>query len=77
MSTIKNETDGGNDATIGSGLGIDPNDNELSDVQDSLRDIDQIMIAETKRRIESNQIMSEFIDDYLKSLNKGITNKVD
>ena len=54
MSTIKNETDGGNDATIGSGLGIDPNDNELSDVQDSLRDIDQIMIAETKRRIESN-----------------------
>ena len=35
------------------------------------------MIAETKRRIESNQIMSDFIEDYLRTLNEGITNKVD
>ena len=35
------------------------------------------MIAETKRRIESNQIMSEFIDEYLVTLNKNITNRVD
>ena len=67
-----------NKVQMQSGLGqIDPNDTELLDVQESLRDIDQIMIAETKRRIESNQIMSEFIDDYLKTLNERITNKVD
>ena len=35
------------------------------------------MIAETKRRIESNQIMSDFIDEYLKTLNESITNRVD
>tara|TARA_B110000285_G_C14904115_1_gene504680 strand:- start:551 stop:805 length:255 start_codon:yes stop_codon:yes gene_type:complete len=67
-----------NKVQMQSGLGqIDPNDTELLDVQESLRDIDQIMIAETKRRIESNQIMSEFIDDYLKTLNERITSKVD
>ena len=35
------------------------------------------MIAENKRRIESNQIMSEFIEDYIRTLNESITSKVD
>ena len=35
------------------------------------------MIAETKRRIESNQIMSDFLEEYLKTLNDNITIRVD
>ena len=35
------------------------------------------MIAETKRRIESNQIMSDFLEEYLKTLNDNITFRVD
>ena len=56
---------------------VEEDDDELLEVQDQLRDIDQIMIAETKRRIESNQIMADFIDEYLKTLNQNITNKID
>ena len=52
-------------------------DIELNDVHESLKSIENIMIAENKRRIESNQIMSSFIEEYLKTLRESITNKVD
>ena len=35
------------------------------------------MVAENKRRVESNQIMSEFIEEYLKTLHQSITDKID
>ena len=38
---------------------------DLKDISDNLHQIEAIMIAENKRRVESNQIMSKFIDDYL------------
>jgi len=44
---------------------------------ESLKGIENIMIAENKRRIESNTIMRDFIEDYLKTLKESIANKVD
>ena len=44
---------------------------------ESLKGIENIMIAENKRRIESNSIMRDFIEEYLKTLKESITNKVD
>ena len=52
-------------------------DEELYSIDESLKKIEQIMIAENKRRIASNQIMNEFIDDYIRKLNESITSKVD
>ena len=52
-------------------------DEELENINESLKKIENIMIAENKRRIESNQIMSEFIEDYIRTLNESITSKVD
>ena len=37
----------------------------LSEVAESLRQIENIMKAESKRRVESNQIMDEYITNYL------------
>ncbi len=50
---------------------------ELDEVYKDLKKIENIMAAEHKRRIESNQIMSNFIEDYLKNLEESITNHVD
>ena len=52
-------------------------DQELKEVGESLTSIENIMVAENKRRLESNQIMHSFIEDYLKTLNESITNRVD
>ena len=42
-----------------------------------LEEIDHIMIAEKKRRVESNKIINEFIDEYLKNLHESIKSKID
>ncbi len=57
--------------------GEDSFDEEITDVKESLVKIEAIMVAENKRRIDSNQIMQVFIKDYIKTLNETITSKVD
>lgn len=52
-------------------------DKELKKVNDGLKEIENIMVAEHKRRIESNKIMSDFIEDFLKNLDGSITNHVE
>jgi hypothetical protein len=43
-------------------------DEELKEVYEGLKNIENIMAAEEKRRKLSNNIMNDFIDDYLKTL---------
>ncbi len=43
-------------------------DEELISVTKGLKAIDNVMIAEKKRRLESNQIMNNFIEDFLQTL---------
>ena len=60
------------------GMGNDEeNDVELIGIQEALGSIENIMVAEKKRRLENNKIMNEFIEEYLKTLQESITNKVD
>lgn len=58
-------------------ISMDSLEVELDEVHKDLKKIENIMAAEHKRRIESNQIMSNFIEDYLKNLEESITNHVD
>ena len=43
-------------------------DEELDIVQESLSQIDAILKAESKRRVEANAIQSEYINNYLDTL---------
>ena len=52
-------------------------DLELKHINECLQGIENIMVAEKKRRIESNEIMSKFIEEHLQLLDEGITNKID
>ena len=52
-------------------------DKELEDVNAQLKSIENIMIAENKRRLESNQIMSDYIDEFLDKLQDQIRVKVE
>ena len=52
-------------------------DPELRQVNTDLEEIEQVIDAEKKRREESNQIMKEFIVEYLQDLESSIANKVD
>lgn len=52
-------------------------DEELKEVYEGLKNIENIMAAEEKRRKLSNNIMNDFIDDYLKTLDQSITNHVE
>jgi hypothetical protein len=58
-------------------ISMDSLEVELDEVHKDLKKIENIMAAEHKRRLESNQIMSNFIEDYLKNLEESITNHVD
>ena len=49
-------------------------DNELNQVNIGLRAIENVMIAENRRRLESNQIMNQFIEDFLRKLQQNISN---
>eukprot|EP00347_Sterkiella_histriomuscorum_P006836 403351248 len=52
------------------------NDAALSEVSDSLRQIENIMKAEQKRRVESNEIMNEYITSYLDQLQQSLNDRV-
>ena len=52
-------------------------DVELDTVNVGLKAIENVMIAENRRRMDSNQIMSQFIDDFLEKLQEQISGKVD
>ena len=56
----------------GSGIEDTNVDEELSSVHINLKAIENVMIAETRRREESNQLMNEFIEDFLSKLQEGI-----
>ena len=43
-------------------------DTGLTEVQEHLRNIENILKAEQKRRVESNEIMDEYISNYLEQL---------
>ena len=43
-------------------------DEELAEVTKGLKAIENVMIAEHKRRLESNAIMNNFIEDFIKQL---------
>ena len=47
----------------------------LSEVAESLRQIENIMKAESKRRVESNQIMDEYITNYLDQLQQSLNDR--
>ena len=52
-------------------------DEELQEVTKGLKAIENVMIAEQKRRLESNTIMNNFIEDFIRTLQDKITEKVD
>ena len=43
-------------------------DEELQEVTKGLKAIENVMIAEQKRRLESNTIMNNFIEDFIRTL---------
>ena len=49
-------------------------DTELNEVNKNLKAIENVMIAENRRRLESNQIMNQFIEDFLCKLQLSIGN---
>ena len=50
---------------------------DIQEIIDKLRGIENIMTAENKRRVESNENMKIFIDEHLLKLKEGITGHVD
>ena len=49
---------------------------ELSLITDSLSSIEAILIAESKRRTESNRLTEEYILDYLEKLESSLNQRV-
>jgi len=57
-------------------LANQPQIEELTLVQDSLQQIEAILKAEAKRRTEANQITSDYIVNYLDSLEQSLSERV-
>ena len=68
MSKIPSEMNQSRDG----GFEEENTDDELYHVNINLKAIENVMIAENRRRIESNQIMNQFIDDFLGTLQDNI-----
>ena len=51
-------------------------DEEIRLVHDSLQKIENILKAESKRRLEANQITEDYIVSYLDSLEQNLTKRV-
>lgn len=49
-------------------LDQDLSQKEITQAQDQLKQIEYIIKAENKRRIESNEIMNDYITEFLNSL---------
>lgn len=77
MSADNNIRSGRIKCPNGGSLSDESSDEELDNIKDSLKKIENIMLAEKKRRFESNKIMGEFIEDYVRNLKESITSKVD
>lgn len=48
----------------------------LHDVMESLKNVENIIKAEQKRRVESNEIMNDYIVNYLDQLQASINGRV-
>jgi hypothetical protein len=51
-------------------------DRGLQEVQEQLRNIENILKAEQKRRVETNEIIDRYITDYLEQLQSSLSERV-